>query len=470
MSTTTQPEHGVLHYIRMEKRLHDLNKGIWRDPVAAGGIPMAINTKLSKALDAMSCIPFAKFPFYVNDKGRYSFTIGDAPAGSLFRPDVGLILQKSTPSAFGRGSETVLDPSYRNGREIPAASIGFKTVDVMNDLEEHVNSTIFPGRQITLKLYKLAVYETGGHFDWHMDSTHSDKHHGTLLVALNTSWEGGDLLLRRNGVETRVDLRPQGRFDSEDEEYLQAVAFFTDTEHCVEPVKDGVRIVLQYDIEIEKPGGKEVGEAKDDEDEDNKDEDDEDEEDEEKDGDYDPWMDRIASVYSSRMEAKGDAQAAADRATVEKVLTIIKELHSEGAKTVAFALQNLYRQASIRAEYLKGSDAVLYDALMASGDFDISLHPVVLREASGWEPDMQHRYAYRFDDNEEEDSPGSPEPPPRKKQKKKKSGASTQFHIPDLSAIQQISSQEYIEHTGNEAMPAEYRYFGGGMFVRPKAK
>ena len=56
----------------------------------------------------------------------------------------------------------------------------------------------------------------------------SDKHHATLLVALNTSWKGGDLVLRRNGIETHVDLRPQ--FDDEDLT-LQVVAFFTDTEH-----------------------------------------------------------------------------------------------------------------------------------------------------------------------------------------------------------------------------------------------
>jgi hypothetical protein len=91
-----------------------------------------------------------------------------------------------------------------------------------------VVKTMFPGRQVTLKLYKLAIYEASGHFDWHMDSTHSDSHHATLLVGLNTSWKGGDFILRRNGVETCADLRPQRASD------LQAVAFYTDTEPCVE--------------------------------------------------------------------------------------------------------------------------------------------------------------------------------------------------------------------------------------------
>ena len=45
---------------------------------------------------------------------------------------------------------------------------------------------------------------------------------------------------------------------------------------------------------------------------------------------------------------------------------------------------------------------------------------------------------------------------------------STVFYVPNTSAIKQISSNEYIEHTGNEAQPGEHKYFGGGMFVRKR--
>ena len=119
-------------------------------------------------------------------------------------------------------------------------------------LHDHVvQRAMFSGRKVDAKLYKLAVYEAGGYFasDWHMDSTHSNKHHATMLVALSTFWEGGDLILRRNGIETHMDLRPQnapGRWVN-----LQAVAFFTDTEHRVEPVKSEIRIVLQFDVGLE---------------------------------------------------------------------------------------------------------------------------------------------------------------------------------------------------------------------------
>jgi hypothetical protein len=430
----------------------------------AGAMQMMKKTLLAKALDAMSCIPCVRFPVHVDE--NTDITITGVNAGTPYDPKVDIILEKSTPSSFGRGTETVLDPSYRNGREIPAADIEFGNIE--NQVLFDVQRFMFPGREVKLKLYKLAVYESGGHFDWHMDTTHSDKHHGTLLLALNTSWTGGNLILRRNGIETTVDLHPQHPY--RDWTMLGVVAFFTDTEHCVEPVESGVRIVLQYDIELakkEEEGGHEEDKEADEENEDEKVEDDEeDEETEEFEAEkLEPWMKKVREVWSERAETDATAQAIADKAALEKVVSTIKAMHSKGAEEVAFALQHLYRRTSILAEYLKGSDATLYNALLASGDFDISLHPVILSEESDYEGTMEEHYVYRYDDIEV-DRDDSESPPPKKKKKVQR----PEFHIPKLSGLVEISKQEYVEHTGNEAMPAKYRYFGGGMFVRPKAK
>ena len=90
MSTTSPPpaEDGVLHYS-------------WIDPVDFGATAMAINTKLSRALDAMSCIPSMQFPFDLGSGEGSVFTIGEVPAGDMGHPNVDVILQKSTLSAFG---------------------------------------------------------------------------------------------------------------------------------------------------------------------------------------------------------------------------------------------------------------------------------------------------------------------------------------------------------------------------------
>ncbi|KDR71957.1 hypothetical protein GALMADRAFT_102114 [Galerina marginata CBS 339.88] len=403
----------------------------------------------------MSCVPFVRLP--VHFRKDIAFTVSDVDAGTLYKPKVDVILDKSSQSSFGRGSKNVLDESYRSGREIPAADIGINN-EVQEMLLYDVNTFMFPGREVNIKLYKLAVYETGGHFDWHMDSTHSDKHQATLLLALNTSWDGGNLALRRKGIETL------------------AVVFYTDTEHRVEPVKSGVRIVLQYDIQVlkkpradekdKKEGNKKV-EGADEESEDGNEEEEQSEAEDEDDG-YEPWMDNIMLHYSKRLEVKGVAQTTADDAAQQAVISVIKKMHGKGAKEVAFALQHLYRSASISAEYLKGSDATLYNALLASGDFDVSLHPVILCEDSGIDQEgyLEDRFVYRYNAARGVKDDSSASPSPRKNQKRR----ANEFHVPQLSAIVEISRQDYVEYTGNEAMSAEYRYFGGGMFVRPKAK
>ena len=422
-------------------------------------------TPLAKALDAMSCIPFAQEGVEVS-KDKCALTIAGVEAGTICNPNVALILEKSVPSSFGKGSETVLDPSYRSGREIHGENIGL-TDDIAGQVLYNVKRIMFPGHDVEVKLYKLAIYEVGGHFDWHMDSTHSDKHHATLLVGLNTSWEGGDLVLRRNGIETHVDLRARKPASDEVDEdddwmYVQTVVFFTDTEHRVEPVESGIRIVLQYDVELEKtPKGEnevksEGNHEETDENEGNHEgEDESDEEIDEEESDEERMMlGDFMNRYSLRAELRGDAQATSDNA-LKEVIAIIKKMHKNGAREVAFALQHLYRKASISGEYLKGSDASLYDAL--KGEFDVSLHPVILQEGQTYE-NIIERGAYRYcepcDAVEGEESNN---PPPL-------------FHIPELSGIQEISKQDFVEYVGNEALDGDYRYFGGGMFIRPKSK
>ncbi|OAX36615.1 hypothetical protein K503DRAFT_647089, partial [Rhizopogon vinicolor AM-OR11-026] len=109
-------------------------------------------------------------------------------------------------SPFGRGEETVMDPSYRRGTELKADDISFSNKqDITKYLEKELAPAMFVGKKLKIELYKLAIYEEGGHFDWHRDSTHSDAHHGTVFFALNTEWEGGELMLRHGGVEASID-------------------------------------------------------------------------------------------------------------------------------------------------------------------------------------------------------------------------------------------------------------------------
>jgi len=428
-----------------------------------GGMTVKSTGPLAEALGQLRCFPYVEIPCKsFNLKCKLS--IAGKPAGTFEKPDTDLILQESTASPFGRGETTVLDPTYRSGREISAQNMDIAYTYFSNTAREGISASMFLGKTVEVKFYKLAVYEEGGHFDWHMDSTHSDQHHATLLLALNTSWEGGDLKLRRNGVETLVDMHPKAKQNGSGID-LQAVAFYTDTEHKVEPVTKGIRIVLQYDVEVVGWGSALAVNEKDD---------DEDEEQNEDELFY--YMGDISRKRGPYQESSGSLTV--DNAVVTKVINIITNELIDGRKEVGLAMQHLYRKSSILPEFLKGADAQLYHALLSS--FVVTLQPVVLHSCTDIDGRSAPYLAITWDDDDSSESdlesnksvePDAGSNTGSRDDDDSDSETESQpvvFHLPLLSAIEQISYREYIEHTGNEAQPGETKYFGGGMFVRKK--
>ena len=444
----TISEHELLKFQRVERLLG----------LVEGGMTVKSTGPLAAALARLGCFPYTRISCELFDIDS-AISISGKPAGTLNEPDVNLILQESTASSFGRGETTVLDPTYRDGKEIPAQNIALANEYFSEISEDDISAAMFLGKTVNVKLYKLAVYEEGGHFDWHMDSTHSDQHHATLLLALNTSWEGGDFKLRRNGVETVVDMHPKAERGDIN---LQAVAFYTDTEHKVEPVVKGIRIVLQYDIEVVGWGAK-LALAVNEKDDDAKNKDENEDESE--------LFDYMEHMSKRRRYQESPGPLTADNEIVTKVTDIIASLLADGKEEVAFAMQHLYRKNSILPEFLKGADAQLHRALVSS--FDVTLRPVVLHMTTDYDgrprPYMAIYWKNSSDSNLE--SRSESESKLERANDEDHSGAqSLVFHMPVLSAITEISSKDYLEHTGNESQAGERKYFGGGMSVRQKKK
>jgi len=165
---------------------------------------------------------------------------------------------------------------------------------------------------------------------------------------------------------------------------------------------------------------------------------------------------------------KSSDSLTADNTIVTKVTNIIAGLLADGGEEVAFAMQHLYWKSSILPEFLKGADAQLYRALVSS--FDVTLQPVILQTYSDYEG-RESCIAIpwnRTDPDTDTDSdlePNTGDEDSIGSETKKKD---VPFHLPMISTIRQISHQNYIEHTVNEAQPSETKYFGGGMFVCQK--
>ncbi|PBK65201.1 hypothetical protein ARMSODRAFT_447578 [Armillaria solidipes] len=460
MSAPENSEHAILTYVQVSKSIEKLTEH-------HKSLVVRRDSPVSKALDSVVSYPFVSFILdYLNGDCDFGGP-NKTPFGTLGSPNIDAIRAQSQPSSFGKGDQTITDPAYRDGREIlgkeitcPSdsdytASLLFLRLDLKTVLE----ATLFVGKEVDVRLHKLAMYDKGGHFDWHRDSTHGKNHHATVLVALNTSWSGGAFHLRHDGNEMAVDMHPKITGAEEPRPYinLKAVAFYTDVEHKVEPVTSGARLVLQYDVFV-CTGPSPLAYTP---------------------GEYDfTTLDVVRG--KSRMDFMGEDYRpgpphdnelqfpSSSPGDVQALVAAIQKVVSSGTEEIGIPLRHLYRQSSICKEYLKGVDAVIYAAL--DPVFDVSLVPVILHENSdhsscGEWSDSEPKSvisAYKViegeEDEDEDDNEGA----------RKRARRSTEFHLSSVSDLVEISRKDYIEHTGNEAQEAECRYFGGGMFLRAK--
>ncbi|KAF8917406.1 hypothetical protein CPB85DRAFT_1250218 [Mucidula mucida] len=449
----SSPEHPILTYLELQNATTQYQRN---------GISVTKNRDISNAFNDVACAPFTSFKIPFRSSGASFGTVEDKKAfGSIGKPNVDRIMDaaKGNQSKFGRGEQTVLDLDYRNGYEIEAKDLATGGLRVLDrEITPVLNQTLFVGRnrKAEVKLYKLAVYKEGGHFDWHRDTTHGDNHHATALVSLNTAWKGGALLLRHRGLETIFDMRPAGKGKSVE---MQVVAFYTDVEHKVDPVTEGVRLVLQYDVYVTTT---EDG-----------DDDDCDMEDEDNYFSDKPIYDIINTedqqCYSSYELPDVTANEDALKRLTKSLKAVLKQKETQ---EVGFPLRHLYRQQSILPQYLKGVDALMFRHL--SSLFEVSLHPILLTATTDYETGSYYGYdasamvykcvtddtPERTDDEDMEDEDEDEEDESNNRE--------SEFYLYDAIDVRHISSEEYIEHTGNESQEGSSKYFGGGMFLREK--
>jgi hypothetical protein len=246
------------------------------------------------------------------------------------------------------------------------------------------------------------------------------------------------------------------------------VAFYTDIEHMVEPVTEGVRIILQFDVHVSKAEKEKKKKAAD--------------EDEEESEAQEGTVSRAVGVHCWKPDVPTSIplSSAANDAIMDEIIAAIKNLHTDGVYEVGFPLQHLYRKASVLPAYLKCTDIRLYEALKQA--FCVSLHPVLLEESSNYdgswtidrsgsdsgEEDYAGILAHKFDTPESESESDDNDPDSSDKRPKKKVKLQKVFYLPKMCPLVEIHSSEYVEYTGNEAQPAENKYFGAGFFVTAK--
>ena len=98
-------------------------------------------------------------------------------------------------------------------------------------------------KNVKANLYKLLLYEKGGHFKPHRDSEKENGQFATLIIQLPSIFKGNHLIVRHAGSTKTVQLdRPESRFE------MLYAAHYTDCEHEVTPLESGYRLALVYNL------------------------------------------------------------------------------------------------------------------------------------------------------------------------------------------------------------------------------
>ena len=176
---------------------------------------------------------------------------------------------------YGKGSATVTDTTVRDAWQLDAGRITLGKPDEPAgralDTEEWLDDVACAAERaadalgvpsdvhVEARLYKLLLYGPGGHFAPHQDTAKEDGMFATLVIQLPVcgGHRGGALrvqppaaMARRGAhdVEDAGDFRRLGEL--EDECMVPYAAFFCDCTHQLEPVTEGTRVALVYNLVI----------------------------------------------------------------------------------------------------------------------------------------------------------------------------------------------------------------------------
>ena len=171
---------------------------------------------------------------------------------------VGLPLSKSQARAlirrcrqapYGKGTQTLVDTDVRSVWEMDSAHFelanpkwGTLIKSILKEVQQNLG---IEECKLSAHLYKLLVYEKGSFFLPHRDGERLDAMVATLIVALPSVHEGGELVVRHESQEHEIAF-PGAASGLE----LSYAAFYADCPHEVRPLCGGYRLCLVYNVTL----------------------------------------------------------------------------------------------------------------------------------------------------------------------------------------------------------------------------
>ena len=153
---------------------------------------------------------------------------------------------------YGLGEQTLVDPQVRRTWQISPNQIqieGKNWAAALDAMVRRAATGLGVTGAVAAELYKLLVYDEGSFFVSHRDTEKAPGMFATLIIALPSVHDGGELLVRHKDREVRLALR------ADDPSESAFAAFYADCLHEVLPVTSGCRLTLVYNL-LRKGRGK----------------------------------------------------------------------------------------------------------------------------------------------------------------------------------------------------------------------
>lgn len=161
--------------------------------------------------------------------------------------DLRALVRAGTPAVFGEGTTTRHDPRVRSGLQLDASRVALASVDldaVLAEIAERLlgaSSATLP----TCRLHGVQLYREGDAFVAHRDTPRGEQHLGTLVLALPSPFEGGELVTSVPWFESMA----WGAALAHAPDHLPWAAFFGDVPHEVLPVRRGTRVTVSFELD-----------------------------------------------------------------------------------------------------------------------------------------------------------------------------------------------------------------------------
>jgi hypothetical protein len=162
------------------------------------------------------------------------------------------LIKHCKQAPYGKGEKTLVDKSVRRVWRMEPDRFSLTNPEwdrfIATTVGKVQEGLGLEQQKLESHLYDLLLYEPGSFFLPHRDGEKLDRMVATLIVALPSTYEGGELVVRHENREETIDFR--GPDDNPFDTHF--AAFYADCEHEVRPLRKGYRLCLVYNLVLAK--------------------------------------------------------------------------------------------------------------------------------------------------------------------------------------------------------------------------